>query len=89
MLGVFLGSQMSVLVLFLLADMFIVSEAGAAGSAPAGKVRVPVTSKLSTINYFAEAWTVNPLVILSGGKDALLARETFVTDLCIYIYIYI
>ena len=29
---------------------------------------------------------MNPLVILSGGKDALLARETFVTD---YIYIYI
>ena len=23
---------------------------------------------------------MNPLVILSGGKDALLARETFVTD---------
>ena len=32
---------------------------------------------------------MNPLVILSGGKDALLARETFVTDLYIYIYIYI
>ena len=31
---------------------------------------------------------MNPLVILSGGKDALLARETFVTDLYIYIYIY-
>ena len=30
---------------------------------------------------------MNPLVILSGGKDALLARETFVTDLYIYIYI--
>ena len=29
---------------------------------------------------------MNPLVILSGGKDALLARETFVTDLYIYIY---
>ena len=28
---------------------------------------------------------MNPLVILSGGKDALLARETFVTDLYIYI----
>ena len=27
----------------------------------------------ATIDYFAEAWTVNPLVILSGGKDALLA----------------
>ena len=32
---------------------------------------------------------MNPLVILSGGKDALLARETFVTDLYMYIYIYI
>ena len=47
---------------------------------------------------------MNPLVILSGGKDALLTRETFVTDLglfsqfpqapfdksnYIYIYIYI
>ena len=31
---------------------------------------------------------MNPLVILSGGKDALLARETFVTDIYIYIYIY-
>ena len=31
---------------------------------------------------------MNPLVILSGGKDALLARETFVTDLYIYIYNY-
>ena len=30
---------------------------------------------------------MNPLVILSGGKDGLLARETFVTDLYIYIYI--
>ena len=30
---------------------------------------------------------MNPLVILPGGKDALLARETFVTDLYIYIYI--
>ena len=30
---------------------------------------------------------MNPLVILSGGKDALLPRETFVTDLYIYIYI--
>ena len=31
---------------------------------------------------------MNPLVILSGGKDALLARETdLVTDLYIYIYI--
>ena len=29
----------------------------------------------------------NPLVILSGGKDALLARETFVTDLYIYMYV--
>ena len=29
---------------------------------------------------------MNPLVILSGGKDALLARETFVTDLYIYSY---
>ena len=28
---------------------------------------------------------MNPLVILSGGKDALLARETFVTDIYIYI----
>ena len=48
-----------------------------------------VTSKLSTIDYFAEAWTVNPLVILFGGKDALLARETFVTDLhhCITVYL--
>ena len=27
---------------------------------------------------------MNPLVILSGGKDALLARETFLTDLYIY-----
>ena len=26
---------------------------------------------------------MNPLVILSGGKDALLARETFVTDIYI------
>ena len=32
---------------------------------------------------------MNPLVILSGGKDALLAPETFVTDLYIYIYIFI
>ena len=32
---------------------------------------------------------MNPLVIISGSKDALLARETFVTDLYIYIYIYI
>ena len=30
---------------------------------------------------------MNPLVILSGGKDALLARETFVSDLYIYIFI--
>ena len=30
---------------------------------------------------------MNPLVILSGGKDGLLARETFVTYLYIYIYI--
>ena len=30
---------------------------------------------------------MKPLVILSGGKDALLARETFVTDLYIYMYI--
>ena len=29
---------------------------------------------------------MNPLVILSGGKDALLARETFVTDLYIVAY---
>ena len=32
---------------------------------------------------------MNPLVIPSGDKDALLARETFVTDLYIDIYIYI
>ena len=30
---------------------------------------------------------MNPFVILLGGRDALLARETFLT--CIYIYIYI
>ena len=30
---------------------------------------------------------MNPLVILSGGLDGLLARETFVTYLYIYIYI--
>ena len=28
---------------------------------------------------------MNPFVILLGGRDALLARETFLT--CIYIYI--
>ena len=31
---------------------------------------------------------MNPLVILSGGKDALLARETFVTDIYVYVYIH-
>ena len=41
-LEVFLGSEMSVLALFLLADLFVVSEAGAAGSASAGKVCVAV-----------------------------------------------
>ena len=32
---------------------------------------------------------MKPLVILSGDKDALLARETFVTDLSIYLSIYL
>ena len=45
MLEVFLGSQMSVLALFLLADLFVVSEAGAAGSASAGKVCVAVRGR--------------------------------------------
>ena len=32
---------------------------------------------------------MNPFVILLGGRDALLARETFLTCIYIYIYIYI
>ena len=32
---------------------------------------------------------MNPLVILSGGLDGLLARETFLTYLYIYIHIHV